>query len=151
MFLDAFVLNQHIFNDSHFIAPLSRPDHSSFLPGAFSKSDAIPFVDTDGAYPWHRNSRIADITRAPKTRGKYDDLLRKERLGVYLHWTLPKQFRSSGAAQEDGNIDVRNGRSRYPVIQQTTLLTLQDSMATSPTGGLCFGVSPTLASPTPRL
>lgn len=107
MFMDAFVLNQHIFNDKHFIAPLNRPDNSSFLPGPFSAPDAIPFVDIDGADPWYRNSRIADITKAPKARGDFSNLLRTERLGIYLHWTLPKEFRTSDAsAQKPGDIDV---------------------------------------------
>ncbi|KAM0451885.1 hypothetical protein ACHAO4_005842 [Trichoderma viride] len=121
MFMDAFVLNQHIFNDKHFIAPLNRPDNSSFLPGPFSAPDAIPFVDIDGADPWYRNSRIADITKAPKARGDFSNLLRTERLGIYLHWTLPKEFRTSDAsAQKPGDIDHGHVPDRWIVFRCIT-------------------------------
>ncbi|KAI0126359.1 hypothetical protein BJ170DRAFT_403141 [Xylariales sp. AK1849] len=123
MFLDAFILNQHIFNDKHFIAPLNRPDHSTFLPGAFSHPDAIPFVDIDGAHPWYKNSRIADVTGTPKSRDNYDNLLREGRLGVYLHWTLPKEFRSSDAsadAQVEGKVDHGHVPDRWIVFRCIT-------------------------------
>lgn len=110
MFLDAFVLNQYIFKEKYFIAPLNRPDNSSFLSGAFSAPDAIPSVDIDGAHPWYRNSRIADITKPPvrdNDSENYDGSLRTERLGVYLHWTLPQKFRNSNPnAQASGTADV---------------------------------------------
>lgn len=105
MNLDAFILNKHIFNKEHFIAPLNRPDNSSFLSGEFSAPDAIPNVDIDGAYPWYSNSRIADITQTPQVdeEGKnvYDHMLRNERLGVYLHWTLPQHFRNGKTKDTD--------------------------------------------------
>ncbi len=110
--LDAFVLNQHIFTDSYYVAPLSIPDHSAFLPGAFSSPDVVPHVDVEASYPWHRNSRIADITKTPPPQAigpdgqpivsKEDDpRLRQERLGVYLHWCLPRQFRGVSSTSPD--------------------------------------------------
>lgn len=104
MNLDAFILNKHIFNKEHFIAPLNRPDNSSFLSGEFSAPDAIPNVDIDGAYPWYSNSRIADITQTPEViedKNNYDRMLRSERLGIYLHWTLPQHFRNGKTKDTD--------------------------------------------------
>ena len=96
MNLDAFILNTSVFGKTYFIAPLSRPDHSSFLPGIFSKPDAIPMVDIDGAYPWSKNSRIADVTQKEQVR--------ENRLGVYLHWCLPQAFRTSDASSEESQV-----------------------------------------------
>jgi hypothetical protein len=105
MNLDAFILNKHIFNKEHFVAPLNRPDNSSFLSGEFSAPDAIPNVDIDGAYPWYSNSRIADITQSPQVddegNNNYDSMLRNERLGIYLHWTLPQHFRNGSTKDTD--------------------------------------------------
>lgn len=109
MNLEAFILNTHIFNEKHFIAPLNRPDNSAFLPGAFSAPDVIPFVDIDGAYPWHRNSRIADVAKIPNGPKDHDNMLRVNRLGVYLHWTLPQHFRSGqtkDTGKNAGNVAV---------------------------------------------
>lgn len=103
MKLDAFILNQHVFNQDHFIAPLNRPDNSAFLSGAFSAPDVIPFVDIDGAYPWYRNSRITDVTKTPEKKNDYSGMLRTDRLGVYLHWCLPQHFRTGATKDtEDG-------------------------------------------------
>ncbi|CAJ0550011.1 Ff.00g099410.m01.CDS01 [Fusarium sp. VM40] len=95
MNLDAFILTKHIFSKEHFTAPVNRPDNSSFLSGKFSAPDAIPNVDIDGAYAWYSNSRIADITQTPEVienKNNYGRIIRNERLGVYLHWTLPQHF-----------------------------------------------------------
>lgn len=104
MNLDAFILTKHIFNKEHFIAPLYRPDNSSFLSGKFTAPDAIPNVDIDGAYAWYSNSRIADITQTPEVidnKNNYDRMMRNERLGVYLHWTLPQHFRNRKTKDTD--------------------------------------------------
>ncbi|KAF5555347.1 hypothetical protein FMEXI_1518 [Fusarium mexicanum] len=128
MNLDAFILNQHIFNKEHFIAPLSRPDNSSFLSGEFSAPDAIPNVDIDGAYPWYSNSRIADITKRPEIdendQNVYDGMLRKERLGVYLHWTLPQHFRNGKTEDTDdekaGDVEQTHLPDRWIVFRCIT-------------------------------
>lgn len=115
MKLDAFILNKHIFTPDYFIAPLAIPDHSTFLPGVWSAPDAVPHVDVDAAYPWWKNPRIADITQVadptppiPLAEGgsdvddRYgaDPRLKEGRLGVYLHWCLPKRFRSAVVKEE---------------------------------------------------
>ncbi|KAK3899564.1 hypothetical protein C8A05DRAFT_18018, partial [Staphylotrichum tortipilum] len=95
MQLDAFVLNKEIFTDKYFVAPLNIPDHSAFLPGEFSAPDVVPPIDLDSAWPWHRNSRIADVTKTSAGTDPEDERLRKDRLGVYLHWCLPRRFRGA--------------------------------------------------------
>ncbi|KAI9151224.1 hypothetical protein HJFPF1_08423 [Paramyrothecium foliicola] len=117
MSVDAFVLNTKIFNDHHFIAPLNRPDNAAFLPGIFSAPDAIPFVDVDGASPWYRNSRIADITKTPEEKNgvkNYDNMVREGRLGIYVHWCLPQRFRSGKAADTDDKTAGEINRYHIP-------------------------------------
>jgi hypothetical protein len=99
MKLDAFVLNKQIFTDKYFVAPLNIPDHSAFLPGAFSAPDVVPPIDIDSAHPWYQNSRIADVTKTSAGSDPEDERLRKDRLGVYLHWCLPRRFRGSAPIQ----------------------------------------------------
>ncbi|KAK3364723.1 hypothetical protein B0T25DRAFT_576924 [Lasiosphaeria hispida] len=111
MQLDAFVLNQHIFTDQYYIAPLSIPDHSAFLPGAFSAPDVVPHVDVDSAYPWYQNSRIADVTQTAGGASSEDDRLRKDRLGVYLHWCLPRRFRGTAPIQTPGSSSASSGEN----------------------------------------
>lgn len=111
MQLDAFVLNQHIFTDQYYVAPLSIPDHSAFLPGAFSAPDVVPHVDIDSAYPWYQNSRIADVTQTAAGTGAEDDRLRKDRLGVYLHWCLPRRFRGAAPIQTPGSLSASSGEN----------------------------------------
>ncbi|KAM7195151.1 hypothetical protein V8F33_006825 [Rhypophila sp. PSN 637] len=116
MKLDAFILNKHIFTPNYFVAPLAIPDHSTFLPGVWSAPDAVPQVDVDAAYPWWKNPRIADITQVadptapiPLTEGGSgvdegygaDPCLKEGRLGVYLHWCLPKRFRAGKDKTQD--------------------------------------------------
>ncbi len=123
MQLDAFVLNEHIFSESYYVAPLSIPDHSSFLPGVFSSPDVVPHVDVEAAYPWHQNSRIADITKMPPPvdhqqgpgeEKKEDSRLRTERLGVYLHWCLPRQFRGASTSDSEEPEDAGKGGTKTP-------------------------------------
>ncbi|KAI1140722.1 hypothetical protein F5Y05DRAFT_284150 [Hypoxylon sp. FL0543] len=116
--LQAFVLNQHIFeNERYRIAPLSLPDHSAFLDGPFSNPDAVPHIDLHAAYPWQQNTRISDITVAPSGSGETpqeldEKRLRKDRLGVYLHWCLPQCFRQ-GKARDNKDNDGGNAAVEY--------------------------------------
>ncbi|KAJ4287907.1 hypothetical protein N0V88_007527 [Collariella sp. IMI 366227] len=89
MKLDAFVLNKQIFTDKYFVAPLNVPDHSAFLPGAFSAPDVVPPIDLDSAYPWYQNSRIADVTKTSAGTDPEDQRLRKDRLG---HAAIPDRW-----------------------------------------------------------
>ncbi|KAK7420244.1 hypothetical protein QQX98_002899 [Neonectria punicea] len=108
--LDCFVLNKHLFEDEAYqIAPLNIPDHSSFLPGEFSGPDAIHDVDLHSTRPWSANSRIADVSKLLGSGDSGEQNLRTERLGVYLHWCLPRRFREGQAVdkKQDQGLGVR--------------------------------------------
>ena len=90
MKVDAFVLNTSVISDQYFVAPFNRPNHQSLLPGRSNlRHDFVPPVDIRDAYPWQRNPRIANVVTGEVLRS---------RLGIYLHWCVPKVFRTGRAA-----------------------------------------------------
>lgn len=95
MKLDAFVLNEAICSRGKaFIAPLSQPDYRGLEPGPRLKHDVVPHLDLHAAIPVSTNTRLVDLDT-----GK----ARMDRLGVYLHWTLPKPFRAGITATEQSD------------------------------------------------
>ncbi|RSL82214.1 hypothetical protein CEP51_005302 [Fusarium floridanum] len=100
MKVDAYVLNQYVVADTYFLVPSSKPEYGRLLPGRFNlRHDCIPCADLDNAYPWQQNSRIADVETGE---------LLQSRLGVYLHWCVPKTLRS-GQADAGGPQQVADG------------------------------------------
>jgi hypothetical protein len=95
--VDAFVLNDAVCNSGKaFVAPFSLPDYSSLEPGTRLQHDAIPHLDLRAAFPASINSRLTDIDS-----GK----ARIDRLGVYLHWTVPRTFRTGMTATSKKGMD----------------------------------------------
>ncbi|KAM0083817.1 hypothetical protein ACKRZS_004023 [Fusarium odoratissimum] len=93
MKVDAYILNTSVVGDSFFLAPVHPPRYESLSSGEFdSRPDVEDPIDLNNASPWSVNSRIANI----ETRQ-----VLKSKLGIYLHWCLPKQFRL-GTAHADG-------------------------------------------------
>jgi hypothetical protein len=89
MKVDAFVLNPSVVAETYFVAPNTRPSYDSLLPGPRNlRHDIVPPVDVRNAFPWQHNSRIADPLSGEVLR---------PRLGIYLHWCIPKLFRSGTA------------------------------------------------------
>ena len=92
MQLDAFVLNEAVCNSGKaFIAPLVQPDYSSLQAGPALKHDVMPHLDMSLSYPASINPRLADLDTGKP---------RQDRLGIYLHWVLPRAFRSGSVATE---------------------------------------------------
>ncbi|KAI0391891.1 hypothetical protein F5Y17DRAFT_385037 [Xylariaceae sp. FL0594] len=113
--LDAFVLNAAVCDGTGTeskIAPITQPNYSYLrIKQGAARADVLPHVDLHLASPSTRNPRITNLsTRKP----------RPGRQGVYLHWTLPRLYRTgvSTAADEDkskkeGN-DKKQGNDADP-------------------------------------
>ena len=113
LILDAFVLNERLCGSerSSKIAPLNRPDYSGLGHGTFLRADIFPKVDLHTASPATVNSRVSDLSTGQ---------IRKDRLGIYLHWVLPKAFRSGIAATETASAEHQKRRFQhgYPAVEE---------------------------------
>lgn len=93
MKLDAFVFNQDVCDGDKLqakIAPITQPNYTFLrIQGDLLQNDLLDAVDLANAAPHDRNARITDLGT-----GK----IRKNRLGVYLHWAIPRPYRSGAAA-----------------------------------------------------
>lgn len=98
--IDAFVLNPSVATastpTSSKIAPISQPNYTFLrLDNNVIQNDVLQHVDLHHTSPASFNSRITDL-------GKRDDgqigELRANRIGVYLHWIMPRSYRSGTAA-----------------------------------------------------
>ncbi|KAF5539409.1 hypothetical protein FMEXI_8898 [Fusarium mexicanum] len=109
MKLDAYILNTSVVADTYFLAPTNKPVYEGLLPGRFNlRHDVIPAVDLNTAYPSSQNSRISDLQSGEVI---------ESRLGVYLHWCVPKPFRSgrahAGGSQKPAT-SKEDSNSQYP-------------------------------------
>lgn len=72
------------------IAPITQPNYSFLrVDKQYLQSDILNEVDLHNAWPAEYNSRFFDISLQSE---------RKNRQGVYIHWTLPRVYRSGTAA-----------------------------------------------------
>lgn len=89
MRVDAYILNTSVVADTYFLAPSEKPAYERLLPGcSYLRHDVIPSVGLETSSPWQQNSRIADVESGNVINS---------RLGIYLHWCVPKVFRSGEA------------------------------------------------------
>lgn len=91
---DTFVLNEDCCNQDEFkIAPLVQPNYAFLrLQNHLLESDILDHVDLHAAKPPASNQRIYDIGSGQ---------LRRNRLGVYVHWVLPPFYRVGTGAMTD--------------------------------------------------
>ena len=89
MTLDAFVFNEKVCDASSIqakIAPITQPNYTFLrLHEHLAQNDVLDHVDLHSSTPPIRNPRFADIGKG---------LVRKNRLGVYVHWSVPRPLRS---------------------------------------------------------
>ncbi|KAK0667212.1 hypothetical protein QBC41DRAFT_279504 [Cercophora samala] len=91
--LDAFILNPSVCDGKSLeskIAPITQPNYTYLrIDQKAARTDVLPHVDLHLSSPSTTNPRVTNLsTRKP----------RPERQGVYLHWTLPKLYRSGVAS-----------------------------------------------------
>lgn len=83
--LHTFVLNTAVCDaGTSYIAPTVQPDYSALRPGDSLKHDILPHIDLHGCDSSRTNSRITDFRTGSA---------RIDRMGIYLHWTLPPPLR----------------------------------------------------------
>lgn len=126
MKLDAFVFNEKVCNgvgpDKAKIAPITQPNYT-FLQIKEVQADILEHVDIHASAPASKNSRYTDIGKAT---------VRQNRLGVYVHWSLPRPLRSGVATTEKPD-DINDGKKdpsekfdpsapRYPAIPNRWLV-----------------------------
>lgn len=96
MGLDAFTLSPKSCSpDANIlIAPLTQPSYVGLrLDGSIIQHDVLNHVDLHNTTNPASNPRITDI-------GSPDAALKQKRLGVYLHWSLPRMYRTATAAAD---------------------------------------------------
>ncbi|KAK3396800.1 hypothetical protein B0T20DRAFT_462088 [Sordaria brevicollis] len=133
MKLDAFVFNEKVCDsegpERAKIAPITQPNYT-FLQIKEVQADILEHVDIHASAPANRNSRYTDIGKA---------IPRPNRLGVYIHWSLPRPLRS-GVAATDKSDDKKErpenfdpSAPRYPAIPNRWLVIRHLDPARNPT------------------
>ncbi|KAH6953576.1 hypothetical protein DER45DRAFT_635125 [Fusarium avenaceum] len=108
--VDAYILNTSVVGDSFFLANVSQPSYENLLPNRFNlRHDIGESVDVQNASPWQINPRIADVVTGE---------VNKSKLGIYLHWCLPKTFRSGES--EGGTVKYSEIPDRWLVFRHVT-------------------------------
>lgn len=111
--LDAFVLNEDTCNgtanDQAKVSPLQQPNYSYLRMKDFmARSDVMSSVDLHAAAPSQANSRVTNLATGA---------VRRSRLGVYLHWMIPRPYRSGTAATKEEKLP-HNADPQMPVFPE---------------------------------
>ena len=109
--IDAFVLNTKVCDEgSTKIAPITQPDYRGLRLNSLEiQPDILPNVDLSRTQPSAVNSRVSVVeaqssTQLDPTTTTQDTPItsptRDNRIGVYVHWSLPRLYRAAtgGAA-----------------------------------------------------
>ncbi|OJJ32516.1 hypothetical protein ASPWEDRAFT_44668 [Aspergillus wentii DTO 134E9] len=91
--LDAFVLNEEVcgkVEKDAKIAPITQPNYTFLqLDDSLIQNDILDHIDLHNAFPAQTNPRLYDLgTGKPH----------ENRMGVYLHWIMPRFYRTGTAA-----------------------------------------------------
>ena len=108
--LDAFTLSAKSCDDPNIlISPLTQPAYVGLrLDSSIIQRDILNHVDLHNTTPTASNSRVTDL-------GSTDAALKKNRLGVYLHWTLPRLYRTGASADSK---DYKTGTDDPTLLNQ---------------------------------
>lgn len=130
--LDAFVLNEAVCNSGGArIAPITQPNYVSLrLNNSQIQHDILPHVDLHNSRPAIANPRVsktfsAKFQKLEPTNPSPDPSqlvsINRSRLGVYLHWTIPRAYRSGYSqaanpprADSNSTPDQSTSTSKYP-------------------------------------
>ena len=89
--LDAFVLSEKSCDADLRIAPITQPNYIGLrLDSSLIQHDLLEHIDFHNTKPALANPRLADVGSSPPA-------FRDSRLGVHIHWTLPRYYRSGNA------------------------------------------------------
>lgn len=107
--LDAFVLNREVCgkdgDNGARICPITQPNYTFLRFRDFvAQNDVQGHADLHNTVPAALNSRMTDLGAQPPAE-------RRDRYGVYLHWTLPRAYRS-GVLSADSVSNERKNEER---------------------------------------
>ncbi|KAK0615570.1 hypothetical protein B0T17DRAFT_347175 [Bombardia bombarda] len=105
------------------IAPIAQPNYSFLrLDERYLQSDIMNDVDLHNAWPAQKNSRFTDLgTGEP----------RRNRQGVYIHWTMPRVYRSGKAVSDKSQDKDQQAQQKYPEVPTRWLIVRKiDDMST---------------------
>ncbi|KAF3055929.1 hypothetical protein GL218_07121 [Daldinia childiae] len=131
MQLDAFVLNKAVCgtgnegDTSAHICPITQPNYTFLrLENFLIQSDFQNHADLHNTAPAEINSRMTDLGARPSPQPL------RHRYGVYIHWTLPRFYRSGVATSETvPEVSRRQERIRHG-LKATALETEQPALTT---------------------
>lgn len=123
--LTAFALTPSCCDGLSKIAPITRPDYIGLrLDESLIQHDVLDHADFHLTSPATKNLRLTDLGTSPPE-------LRQNRLGVYLHWSLPRLYRaatqyadSSKVGPKDPPLDENSDRAQpvYPKVPNRWLV-----------------------------
>jgi hypothetical protein len=138
--LDAFVFNESVCNGNPGdattppdakIAPITQPNYTFLrLDQSLLQNDILDHVDLHNAVPWNNNSRLVDLGE--------DGAVRSQRLGVYLHWIIPRFYRSGIASTPSARSNPEYSSPEFPQLPNRWLVIRQldpDAATTVPNSG----------------
>ncbi|KAF3906785.1 hypothetical protein AA313_de0207401 [Arthrobotrys entomopaga] len=104
MKLDAFVLNPDVCDQDARIAPITQPNYTFLrIENFVLQNDTLDHVDVHNAKPASHNQRVTSVLGSDDPED-----LRTNRLGVYLHWILPRMYRIGASATPDTSSNQTN-------------------------------------------
>jgi hypothetical protein len=98
MHLDAFALSPDCCDGDSKIAPYTQPNYTALrLDSHLIQHDVLDHVDFHNPSPASKNPRVADLGQKPPNN------LKPHRMGVHLHWSLPRFYRTGTASTSSQN------------------------------------------------
>lgn len=140
MHMDAFALSPASCDGLSKIAPYTQPNYTALrLDNHLIQHDVLDYTDFHNTSPATKNPRLADLGVNPP------DNLKRNRMGIHLHWALPRFYRAaqaSGATPKskdpaakqptDSSVDKQN--PKFPLAPNRWLVTRQLMTPQPPTG-----------------
>lgn len=117
--VDAFILNKPVVEKGNvLIAPITQPNYVSLrLSNSVIQHDILPAVDLHNSLPALGNPRVSSVYSAPfdflqvtdpdPASSKAGISLNQKRLGVYLHWSIPRGYRAGKQSASDDPNDAQ--------------------------------------------
>jgi hypothetical protein len=100
-------------NPNYKLAPITQPNYTFLrLHDNLIEADVLDAVDLHSVSPAALNPRLTNLGKATANAAPNAGL-RENRLGVYLHWTLPPVYRMGNSAAGAGSsVDQEAERKR---------------------------------------
>jgi hypothetical protein len=129
--VDAFILNPAVCQSGQSrIAPITQPDYLGLRPvNTEIRADILPNIDVTTSQPASVNSRITTTENSnaaqidptkPASDAEAVPVFRQNRIGVHVHWSLPRCYRAGTGGADDvpsapKDSQLVGGENRTPV------------------------------------